>query len=162
MTVASDLLRAAAVLCDGNAASMCSCVYERNLRISWRYFLCSIFGTYVRPISQNVSEFCQTTMLHTHILFASYLIWMFTYRLTTFVGDFHDDFSQLIKKMWIFFFVKSAAVTSSVLHLFSLHNCHQVKVKVTLRPTIIRLVRLGVRRPSETRDQFFYLLEIFF
>jgi hypothetical protein len=25
-----------------------------------------------------------------------------------------------------------------------------------------RPLRLGVRRPSETRDQFFYLLEIFF
>jgi hypothetical protein len=38
----------------------------------------------------------------------------------------------------------------------------QVKVKVTLRPTISRPVRLGVRRPSGTRDQFLYLLEIFF
>jgi hypothetical protein len=38
----------------------------------------------------------------------------------------------------------------------------QVKVKVTLRPTISRPVCLGVRRPSGTRDQFFYLLEIFF
>jgi hypothetical protein len=36
------------------------------------------------------------------------------------------------------------------------------KVKVTLQPTINRPVRLGVRRPSGTRDQFFYLLEIFF
>jgi hypothetical protein len=38
----------------------------------------------------------------------------------------------------------------------------KVKVKVTLRQTISRPVRLGVRRPSGTRDQFFYLLEIFF
>jgi hypothetical protein len=37
----------------------------------------------------------------------------------------------------------------------------EVKVKVTLRPTISWSVRLGVRRPSGTRDQFFYLLEIF-
>jgi hypothetical protein len=37
----------------------------------------------------------------------------------------------------------------------------QVKVKVTLRPTISRPVRLGVRRPSGTRDQFFVLLEFF-
>jgi hypothetical protein len=40
--------------------------------------------------------------------------------------------------------------------------CFLVKVKVTLRPKTSRPVRLGVRRPSETRDQFFYLLEIFF
>jgi hypothetical protein len=37
-----------------------------------------------------------------------------------------------------------------------------VEVKVTLRPTISRPVRLGVRRPSGIRDQFFFLLEIFF
>jgi hypothetical protein len=36
-----------------------------------------------------------------------------------------------------------------------------VKVKVTLRPTISLPVRLGVRRPFGTRDQFFYFLEIF-
>jgi hypothetical protein len=38
----------------------------------------------------------------------------------------------------------------------------QVKVKVTLRPTISRPVCLGVRRPSGTRNQFFFLLVIFF
>jgi hypothetical protein len=37
----------------------------------------------------------------------------------------------------------------------------KVKVKVTLRPTISQPVRLGVRRPSGTRDQFIYLLDIF-
>jgi hypothetical protein len=37
----------------------------------------------------------------------------------------------------------------------------KVKIKVTLRPTISRPVRLGIRRPSGTRYQFFYLLEIF-
>jgi hypothetical protein len=37
-----------------------------------------------------------------------------------------------------------------------------VKVKVTLRPTISQPVHLGVRRPSGTRDQFFFLLEFFF
>jgi hypothetical protein len=36
------------------------------------------------------------------------------------------------------------------------------KVKVTLRPTVSRPVRLGVRHPSEIRDQFFFLLEILF
>jgi hypothetical protein len=34
------------------------------------------------------------------------------------------------------------------------------KVKVTLRPKVCRPVRLGARRPSGTRDQFFFLLEI--
>jgi hypothetical protein len=38
----------------------------------------------------------------------------------------------------------------------------EVEVEVTLRPTVSRLVSLGVRRPSGTRDQFFFLLEIFF
>jgi hypothetical protein len=38
----------------------------------------------------------------------------------------------------------------------------EVEVEVTLRPTISRPVRLGVRRPSATRDQFYFLLEIFF
>jgi hypothetical protein len=38
----------------------------------------------------------------------------------------------------------------------------QVKVKVTIRPTISRPVCLGVRRPSGTHDQYFFLLEIFF
>jgi hypothetical protein len=37
-----------------------------------------------------------------------------------------------------------------------------VEVEVTLRPTISRPVSLGVRRPSGTRDQFYFLLEIFF
>jgi hypothetical protein len=36
------------------------------------------------------------------------------------------------------------------------------KVKVTLRPIMSRPVRLGVTLTSGTRDQFFYLLEIFF
>jgi hypothetical protein len=35
------------------------------------------------------------------------------------------------------------------------------KVKVILRPTVSRPVCPGVRHPSGTRDQFFFLLEIF-
>jgi hypothetical protein len=35
-------------------------------------------------------------------------------------------------------------------------------VEVNLRPVVSRPVRLGVRRPSGTRDQFFFLLEISF
>jgi hypothetical protein len=37
----------------------------------------------------------------------------------------------------------------------------QVRVKVTLRPTVGRPVRLGVKCPSGIRDQFSFLLEIF-
>jgi hypothetical protein len=38
----------------------------------------------------------------------------------------------------------------------------KVKAKVSLRQTISRPVRHGVRRPSGTRYQFFFLLEIYF
>jgi hypothetical protein len=44
----------------------------------------------------------------------------------------------------------------------AVRTCSQVKVKVILRPTVSRSVRLGVRHPSGTRNQFFFLLEIFF
>jgi hypothetical protein len=37
-----------------------------------------------------------------------------------------------------------------------------VEVEVNLRPTVSRPVCLGVRRPSGTRDQFFFHLEISF
>jgi hypothetical protein len=37
-----------------------------------------------------------------------------------------------------------------------------IEVEVTLRPTVSRPVSLGVRRPSGTRDQFFFTLEISF
>jgi hypothetical protein len=36
------------------------------------------------------------------------------------------------------------------------------EVEATLRPTVSRPVCLGVRRPSGIRDQFYFLLEIFF
>jgi hypothetical protein len=36
------------------------------------------------------------------------------------------------------------------------------EVEVHLLPTVSRPVRLGVRRPSRTRDQFFFLLDISF
>jgi hypothetical protein len=37
-----------------------------------------------------------------------------------------------------------------------------VEFEVSLRPTVSRPVSLGVRRPSGTSDQFFFLLEISF
>jgi hypothetical protein len=36
------------------------------------------------------------------------------------------------------------------------------EVEVKLQPTVSRPVRLGVSHPPGTRDQFFFLLEIFF
>jgi hypothetical protein len=49
-------------------------------------------------------------------------------------------------------------------HMILAMNCDYftIQVKVTLRPTNSLTVVLGVRRPSGTRDQFFFLLEIFF
>jgi hypothetical protein len=38
----------------------------------------------------------------------------------------------------------------------------RIEGEVTLRPTVSRPVSLGVRPPSGTHDQFFFLLEIFF
>jgi hypothetical protein len=44
----------------------------------------------------------------------------------------------------------------------SVSTIGEVEVEVNLRPTVSRPVCLGVRRPSGTRDQFFFLLEISF
>jgi hypothetical protein len=51
-----------------------------------------------------------------------------------------------------------------MLQLGGLHEKHAVKLKLklNLRPAVSRPVCLGVRRPSGTRDQFFFLLEISF
>jgi hypothetical protein len=44
----------------------------------------------------------------------------------------------------------------------SFHVEVEVEDEVNLRPTVSRQVCLGVRRPSGTRDQFFFLLHISF
>jgi hypothetical protein len=55
------------------------------------------------------------------------------------------------------------SVTSfSLLTTVTLRQKEEVEVKVKLRPTVSRPVCLGVRRPSGTSYQFFFLLEIFF
>jgi hypothetical protein len=48
-------------------------------------------------------------------------------------------------------------------HFFKspINRCH-IEVEVNLRPTVSRPVCLGVRHASGTRDQCFFLLEIFF
>jgi hypothetical protein len=42
------------------------------------------------------------------------------------------------------------------------HSAYSSQSSKLLRPTVSRPFCLGVRRPSGTRNQFFYLLEIFF
>jgi hypothetical protein len=72
-----------------------------------------------------------------------------------------------------FFYLRAACCCSrfsslfQYIHYMFLPNGHlqykaAVKVKVILRPTVNRPVRLGVRHLSGTRDQFFFLLKIFF
>jgi hypothetical protein len=51
---------------------------------------------------------------------------------------------------------------SSAFEVGSHEKLVEVEVEVKLRPTFSRPVRLGVRHPTGTRDQFFFLLEIFF
>jgi hypothetical protein len=54
-------------------------------------------------------------------------------------------------------------LSSNELHgVVSLKTHRTVEVEVNLRPTVSRSVCLGVRRPSGTSDQFFFLLEISF
>jgi hypothetical protein len=47
-------------------------------------------------------------------------------------------------------------------NILTFQTCIIFKVKITLRPTVSRPVCLGVRHPSGTSDQFFFLLEITF
>jgi hypothetical protein len=42
------------------------------------------------------------------------------------------------------------------------HQTVAIEIEVVLRPTVSRLVRLGVRHPSGTRDQFVFLIYILF
>jgi hypothetical protein len=47
------------------------------------------------------------------------------------------------------------------LQLYLPPSPNEVVVEVILRPTVSQKVRLGVRQAAGTRDQFFFLLEIF-
>jgi hypothetical protein len=65
--------------------------------------------------------------------------------------------------IWPFDVIESTANQLKQCSHNSVASKHRdVKVKVTLRPTVSRPVRLGVRHPSRARDKFFFLLEIFF
>jgi hypothetical protein len=55
-----------------------------------------------------------------------------------------------------------SARTFEIFHVTIKRVTTKVKVEVNLRPTVSRPVCLGVRRPSGTRDQFFFLFEISF
>jgi hypothetical protein len=44
-----------------------------------------------------------------------------------------------------------------ILHSHRRENLKSYKVKVILRPTVSRPVFAGIRPPSETREQFFFL-----
>jgi hypothetical protein len=64
-----------------------------------------------------------------------------------------------------YFFKKdslSAAIQELCLKLNRTELLSEVEVEIKLWPTVSQPVRLGVRHPSETHDQFFFLLEIFF
>jgi hypothetical protein len=53
-------------------------------------------------------------------------------------------------------------LSTGIINIRYLEIYVQIEVEVSLRPTVSRPVSLGVRPPSGTRDQFFFLLEIFF
>jgi hypothetical protein len=58
--------------------------------------------------------------------------------------------------------MENTVLSTVVCCLLSRIIAKEVRGKVILQPTVSRPVRLGVRHPSGTRDQFFFLLEIFF
>jgi hypothetical protein len=53
-------------------------------------------------------------------------------------------------------------VQESIYNIYKTSFSPEVEVKVTLRLTVSRPICPGVRRPSGTCDQFYFLLEIFF
>jgi hypothetical protein len=65
--------------------------------------------------------------------------------------------------MWNFTDTNSFIFTFALALLHVLYHYYKnVEVEVTLRPTVSRPVSLDARRPSGTRDRFFFLLEISF
>jgi hypothetical protein len=85
-----------------------------------------------------------------------HIIWISTKSCVTCVRNKHV-YEQICIQVNIYVYHDSLIIGK-----FYLSSKAKVKVKVMLQPTVSRPVRPGVRHPSGTRDQFFFLLEIFF
>jgi hypothetical protein len=90
-------------------------------------------------------------------LFRSYAV------LTTTVDEVYNPVLTLQLLIQVITLVcLSATGIQKLIVLLKLLNVLSCLVEVNLLPTVSRTVRFGVRRPSGTRDQFSFLLEISF